>query len=644
MATTTDTEILKFQIETGDAIAQQEKLKSALISLKTEATELQKAYKAGNITLQEFADASVRVENTQKVLVNQYSQVQRSVTGLKNPIKELTESNRKLTEQFSQLGEKLEIGGASLTGLISKMSAFATPAGAALAVVGGLVEGYKESAIGAEDLAKAQSKLTATFEVFSNQIGNKSSGTLAQNAAQLFSDIAIDIKAAFNNSKAVADQEKALDKDRVAAADHFIEKLREIQVERIKAQIQSAIEETEGRKLREIRDDSTLSLQTRLEAANTIQEKFNKSLQINADITNKQILTLLREGEATGIVNEGTSRLFQKTGELNDANIKSRALKIEILNLQKEIVLEEDAAQRQLVKSNIAQKQLVDKIREQQELQAKRITPFKAGQTDKLGNSVESGNPDEIAALQADASIHSILDDEAQAQKEHNEVVKQIFGEREEIYIGETDTLEQQAKAQKQITEIKVRTLRASNNLLAASTELVGQVAGKQTAAYKAFSTATTLASTYVSAQLAFESAFLPVPTYASPIIGAIEAAAAIVAGLANVAQINNVQFARGGYTGDGGKYQPAGIVHAGEVVWNQQDVAMAGGPSRANAMRPTYGYADGGIVASVQTTKFDQQIMMNDMFKNMPQPVLGYKEFTEFTTRVKIKEQAISV
>lgn len=52
-----------------------------------------------------------------------------------------------------------------------------------------------------------------------------------------------------------------------------------------------------------------------------------------------------------------------------------------------------------------------------------------------------------------------------------------------------------------------------------------------------------------------------------------------------------------GGYTGPGGKYEPAGIVHRGEVVWSQADVKAVGGPKRANAMRPTAGYANGGIV-----------------------------------------------
>lgn len=57
--------------------------------------------------------------------------------------------------------------------------------------------------------------------------------------------------------------------------------------------------------------------------------------------------------------------------------------------------------------------------------------------------------------------------------------------------------------------------------------------------------------------------------------------------------------WADGGYTGPGGKNTPAGIVHAGEVVWSQRDVAKAGGVGVVEAMRlGRRGYANGGIVA----------------------------------------------
>jgi len=55
-----------------------------------------------------------------------------------------------------------------------------------------------------------------------------------------------------------------------------------------------------------------------------------------------------------------------------------------------------------------------------------------------------------------------------------------------------------------------------------------------------------------------------------------------------------------GGYTGPGARLQPAGIVHAGEVVWSQADVAAHGGPGRVDAMRRSRnGYAGGGYVSA---------------------------------------------
>ncbi len=58
--------------------------------------------------------------------------------------------------------------------------------------------------------------------------------------------------------------------------------------------------------------------------------------------------------------------------------------------------------------------------------------------------------------------------------------------------------------------------------------------------------------------------------------------------------------FSAGGYTGDGGKYEPAGVVHKGEVVWSQTDIARAGGLGVVEAMRRGFrGYVDGGIVGA---------------------------------------------
>lgn len=56
------------------------------------------------------------------------------------------------------------------------------------------------------------------------------------------------------------------------------------------------------------------------------------------------------------------------------------------------------------------------------------------------------------------------------------------------------------------------------------------------------------------------------------------------------------VAFAEGGYTGDGHKYQPAGIVHAGEYVINAQSTKRLG----LGFLNRLNGYANGGYVTPV--------------------------------------------
>lgn len=60
--------------------------------------------------------------------------------------------------------------------------------------------------------------------------------------------------------------------------------------------------------------------------------------------------------------------------------------------------------------------------------------------------------------------------------------------------------------------------------------------------------------------------------------------------------------FDGGGFTGYGGRLEPAGIVHKGEGVLNQEDMSALGGPSAFHALRRSLrrGYASGGIAGQV--------------------------------------------
>ena len=80
--------------------------------------------------------------------------------------------------------------------------------------------------------------------------------------------------------------------------------------------------------------------------------------------------------------------------------------------------------------------------------------------------------------------------------------------------------------------------------------------------------------------------------------------------------------FDEGGYTGSGGKYEPAGVVHKGEVVWSQADVQKFGGLHAVESIRPTAGtvksykgqYFGGGEVVSGGMGS--QKINVNNVLK----------------------------
>lgn len=65
--------------------------------------------------------------------------------------------------------------------------------------------------------------------------------------------------------------------------------------------------------------------------------------------------------------------------------------------------------------------------------------------------------------------------------------------------------------------------------------------------------------------------------------------------------------FAEGGYTGDGGKYQPAGIVHAGEFVFTKEQTARAGVGNLYAMAKALAGYAKGGLVRPIGSATVSQ-------------------------------------
>ena len=116
-------------------------------------------------------------------------------------------------------------------------------------------------------------------------------------------------------------------------------------------------------------------------------------------------------------------------------------------------------------------------------------------------------------------------------------------------------------------------------------------------AAQKAFAVAQAMLNIPAAYSKAYD-AVVGTP-YIGPYIAPAVGAAAAALQVAQAASIKGVGFADGGFTGYGGKYEPAGIVHRGEGVLTQEEIAALGGPSGFFALRQSIknGFADGGLV-----------------------------------------------
>lgn len=83
-------------------------------------------------------------------------------------------------------------------------------------------------------------------------------------------------------------------------------------------------------------------------------------------------------------------------------------------------------------------------------------------------------------------------------------------------------------------------------------------------------------------------------------LIGAFNTVAGWIPGVGKLGRVSIPGFAEGGYTGEGGKYEPKGVVHGGEFVFTKEETSKAGVQTFLKLKRVLQGYADGGFVNPV--------------------------------------------
>jgi TP901 family phage tail tape measure protein len=213
---------------------------------------------------------------------------------------------------------------------------------------------------------------------------------------------------------------------------------------------------------------------------------------------------------------------------------------------------------------------------------------------------------------------------------------------REEEVIDYDEDAERYVRAQREKIKANEEFRASAETSLNAVADALGNfasVAKQDSAAQKGLAISQALINTYLGATQVLSDKTLPT-------VAKIAGVAAVLAsGLAAVQRIRG--FADGGYTGSGGKYEPAGIVHRGEYVL-PQEVVKAIGVKQLDTLRSRYtrsapgrgSYATGGVVrqtlssSATLAAERDAQMTMLNL-----QPVLYREDAARVENRVRVRE-----
>lgn len=652
-----ETTILEFVIDQDQLLKDAAASKRAILEVKNAQAELNKEFKKGEASIEDYTEQSVVLEKQLKDEQDNYNSLTKAIRtnsnsldaqrlqlsklvkernavdqstakgikqaqeltvkikGLNDAIKQQEQAGGDFrrsvgnyTQGIVEAAKEINIAGVSVGGLSTQLAAFATPATAAAGLLTGLTSLYASSSIGARDLENAQIKLGSAFTLASNAFGdliNNLTGGSATGEGGLFSSLVDAILLKIDPSGLTAAYGK------LAAQAQFT--LKQLEITQLVSQKVAKDALKSAEELSRVRDDETKSNEERLLAAQRVNE-FLIERENELVATQKQRLEQL---ELLLLLDKNNLELQKEI----------KQTEFEIADIQEDSAGKQTAALQAIA---ALEKEILNAQREQAAL-SRANQRAQSGPGAQILSAVDVTAPEESARFIAEEAA-------AEAILGVNERLNQDLAKENERFRDKQIQFKRQAVALE--LELEERKLQGIQFIFGETASVFDQ----QSEIFKALASAETLISTYSSAQKSYD-AFAGIPIV-GPALGIAAAAAATIAGLARVAQINEIQFAEGGYTGPGGKYQPAGTVHKGEVVWSQADVSAMGGPHVVDAMRPTFprrgfrfGYADGGVVTNAAVAETNSNIAMMNAIRNLPPAELSVKEFTRVQRRVQIKE-----
>jgi len=353
----------------------------------------------------------------------------------------------------------------------------------------------------------------------------------------------------------------------------------------------------------------TAAMQSQLDAS----DKLNSATQARVKFE-QQIADLKSKTQLTA----DQKSILSRSDEVLQAYKQQEALQSSVKTLDDYRKMQEQIAPKELRQNETLQKRL-EILQKMVEL--KKLTPEAAGKqasdligksvlpdsvisgVNKAGGTLTSGSTNSdlsgqglnMIGLQIEPQLE-VIEKLKQAQTDYaswlnqqQQAITQSTLLNEQQKQQQLLALQQQGQQNQQAlsTAVYAAQMQSAQNSFSSITDSMGAMFGEQSVMYKA---AFVTQKAFALAQAAVQLPMAMAQALSSQPFPYNLAAMATVAGLmatimSSISSAAAVGFASGGYTGSGGKYQPAGIVHKGEYVFDQESTNRIG-VSQLEALR----------------------------------------------------------
>jgi uncharacterized protein YoxC len=612
MATEKEEVVLEFKVEQGDAINELERTKKSILGVKQEQQELNKAYKAGNITLDEYVQDSVRLEGILKKQQSSYNTLQKSVTGVTTQLDKLIKSNEKVSKDFQKSSQafqdaakNINIAGVSVGDISTKLAAFANPATAAVGLVGALGAAYARSTIGAKDLDFAQNQLAISTTILTNSFASLISSSEDGEGAvtSLFNAFL------FKLSPQLQAQTKILTRQQEELED----------LSRKELEVRSNISERLGEnqeKLTAIASEQT-SYNDKVRLGNEIVENLNKNQDELKNVLQDQL---------------GIMKIALAFDQENEK------LQTEILKKEREInklVADTTKKKNAQIRANDNLVQSTNKLAAEE----RRI----ARESGKSGLSTDTGSQSQIDAAAVSQSVSAVTpESQVNVQQGLNNATAELDKQRTENAKAESQRrLENQIAYDQAVYESAVTSAIMINDAMSVLFK-----EGSDAQKFFAFSSILVSTADAIAKATAAASG-VPFPGNLAAIASSV---ATVLGNIANAKQIFSQAAGGGDFVTRGPSLlmvgdNPGGVERVtvepisgkGQTkVYGPNLVAMAGGGSITTN--------PGGLISNSLGADVNQQLMMANMFKMMPAQVIGLQQFNKANDKLIKKQFAVRI